>query len=68
MMIGSRNSAEWHYFAAKSLIWQQIFEKKTQAFRASLRKFADLHLNDIEQDSFSKMNPAGVDTIDSQKR
>ena len=25
MIIGSRNSAGWHYFEAKSLIWQQIF-------------------------------------------
>ena len=54
MTIGSRNRAGWHHFEAKSLIWQQIFEVKSQIYLKSRRKFADTHFNDVEHDSFFK--------------
>ena len=65
MTIGSRNRAGWHDFESKSLIWQQIFEVKSQIYLKSRRKFADTHFNDIEHDAFFKMNHTGVDNIDS---
>ena len=65
MTIESRNRAGWLHFESKSLIWQQIFEVKSQIYLKSRRKFADTHFNNIEYDAFFKMDHTGVDNIDS---